>query len=138
MAMVSSKLLPIQSAYFLECNSSYLEEWWILGVITQLLQVTHSQWIYQCILVHDRITGTLILAHKDKLLREIDHQLLLGSEGLAEEDQFPLECNFDELTSTTGKHQEYWLLAMKAAQEASRLHAGAEDSQQQRSSMDTT
>ncbi len=27
MGMVSSKLLPIQSAYFLECNSSYLAEW---------------------------------------------------------------------------------------------------------------
>jgi hypothetical protein len=95
MGMVSSKLLPIQSAYFLECNSSYLAEWWILGVITQLLQVTHSQWIYQCILVHDRTTRTLISAHKDELLIEIKHQLSLGSKGLAEEDQFLLECNFD-------------------------------------------
>ena len=55
------------------------------------------------------------MAHKDKLLIEIEHQLLLGSEGLAKEDQFLLECNFDELTSTTGKHQEYWLLVIKAA-----------------------
>jgi hypothetical protein len=115
MGRVSSKLLLIQSAYFLECNSSYLAERWISGVITQLLQVTHSQWIYQCILVHDRTTGTLISAHKDELLIEIEHQLLLGSKGLAEEDQFLLECNFDKLTSTTNKHQEYWLLAIKAA-----------------------
>ena len=107
------------------------------GYITQLLQVTHSQWIYQCILVHDRTTGTLILAHKDKLPIEIKHQLLLGSKGLAEEDQFLLECNFDELTSTTSKHQEYWLLAIKAAREESRLCARAEDSQQQHSSADT-
>ncbi len=110
MEMVSSKLLPIQSAYFLECNSSYLAERWILGVITQLLQVTHSQWI-----VHDHTTGTLILAHRGELLIEIEHQLLLGSKGLAKEDQFLLKCNFNELTSTTSKHQEYWLLAIKTA-----------------------
>jgi hypothetical protein len=138
MGMVSSKFLPIQSAYLLECNSSNLIEWWIFGVITQLLQVTHSQWIYWCILVHDCTTGTLILAHKDELLIEIKHQLLLESKGLAEEDQFLLECNFDERMSMTGKHQEYWLLAIKAAWEASRLHAKAEDSQQQCSSADTT
>jgi hypothetical protein len=55
------------------------------------------------------------LAHKDELLIEIKHQLSLGCEGLAEEDQFLLECKFDELMSTTSKHQEYWLLAIKAA-----------------------
>jgi hypothetical protein len=80
----------------------------------------------------------IILAHKDELLIEIKHQLLLGSKGLAKEDQFLLECNFDKLMSTTSEHQEYWLLAMKAAQEASPLCIGAEDSQQQRSSVDTT
>jgi hypothetical protein len=78
----------------------------------QLLQVTHSQWIYRGILVHDWTTGTLILAHKDKLLKEIEHQLTLGSEGLVEEDRFLLECNFEEIVSTNGEQQEYWLLAI--------------------------
>jgi hypothetical protein len=115
MGMVSMKLLPIQSTYLLECSSSYRAECWILGVITQLLQTTHSQWIYQCVLVHDRNTGTLISAHKEDLLREIKHQLTLGSEGLATEDRFLLECNFNELISTNGEHQEYWILAIQVA-----------------------
>ncbi len=46
MEMVFSNLLPIQSAYLLQCNPSYQAARWISGVITQLLQVTHSQWIY--------------------------------------------------------------------------------------------
>jgi hypothetical protein len=115
MGMVSSKLLPIQSAYLLQCNYSYQAERWISGVITQLLQVTHSQWIYHCVLVHDRTTGTLISSHKAKLLKEINHQLTLGPKGLSEEDRFLLECNFDEITSTTGEQQEYWLLAIEAS-----------------------
>jgi hypothetical protein len=74
-----------------------------------------SQRIYCCVLVHDRTTGTLISSHKEDLLKKIEHQLSLGQEGLAVEDQFLLECNFDELTSTSGKHQEYWTLAIQAA-----------------------
>jgi len=132
MGMVSSKLLPIQSAYLHQCNFSHQAANWISGVITQLLQVTHSQWIYRCVLVHDRTTGTIISSHKEELLKEIEHQLKLGPEGLSEEDRFLLECNFDELTSTSGEQQEYWLLAIQAAREASRLRAGAKDTQQHR------
>ncbi len=92
--------------------------------------MTHSQWIYRCVLVHDHTTGTLISSHKAKLLKEIDHQLTLGPEGLSEEDRFLLECNFDKITSTAGKQQEYWLLAIKAAQEAARFRAGTGVSRQ--------
>ncbi len=67
---------------------------WIAGLITHLLQVTHTQWIYRCVLVYDRNTGVLISEHKADLLKEIEHQLMLGSEGLNEEDKFLTECNF--------------------------------------------
>ncbi len=53
MGMVSSKLLPIQSDFFLHSKSSSRATRWISGLITQLLQVTHTQWIYQCVLGHD-------------------------------------------------------------------------------------
>ncbi len=56
----------------------------------------------QCILIHDCTTGTLILAHKVDLLREIEHQLTLGPDSLAEEDRFLLEFNFDNLTTSRG------------------------------------
>jgi hypothetical protein len=54
----------------------------------------------------------LISTHKEVLLKEIKHQLTLGPEGLAEEYRFLLKCNFDNLTTTTGEHQGYWLLAI--------------------------
>jgi hypothetical protein len=132
MGMVSKRLLDVQSAHLLHCHSTHSASSWISGVITQLLQVTHSQWIYRCILVHGWNTGTLISAHKDNLLKEIDHQLMLGSENLADEDRFLLECNFDELVTTNGEQQEYWLPAIQAAQEAGRLCMGADKSRQQR------
>ena len=65
----------------------------------------HTQWIYRCILVHDRTTGTLILAHKEELLSKIQEQLDIRSDVLNEQDRFLLECNFSKLAPTSGEHQ---------------------------------
>jgi hypothetical protein len=121
MGMISQKLLNIQSAYFHTAGKSCRATRWIAGLITHLLQVTHTQWIYRCVLVHERNTGVLISAHKANLLKEIEHQLAIGPEGLNEEDKFLLGCNFDDITSTTGEHQGYWLLGIQVAREAVRI-----------------
>ena len=125
MGMVSHKLLAIQSAHFHTAGKSYRATRWIAGLITQLLQVVHTQWIHQCIQVNNCTTGVLISIHKAILFKEIKHQLLLGPDDLAEEDRLLLECNFDEITSTTGEAQGYWLLGIQAAKEASRIRTEA-------------
>jgi hypothetical protein len=127
MGMVSKQMAAIQSIYLLQHQSARLVSKWLSGLSTQLLQVTHCQWIYRCVLVHDRSTGTLVLAHKEELMKEIEHQLELGEEGLAEDDKFLLKCIFNELATTNGEHQEYWILTIQAAREAWRLHAMARD-----------
>jgi hypothetical protein len=129
MVMVSKQIAKIQSTYLLRSNSLQPASSWIVGLITQLLQVTHTQRIHRCVLVHDWNTGMLISAHKEDLLKEIEHQLALGPDGLTEEDKFLLQCNFDELATTNGKHQEYWLLAIQAAPEACRLRVLADGSE---------
>jgi hypothetical protein len=83
--MVTRKLLPIQSAFSHSSRSSSNATWWISGLITQQLQVTHTQWIHQCVLVHDPTTGTIISVHKEELLKEVKHQLTIGPDGLDEE-----------------------------------------------------
>ena len=137
MGMLSTQMAAVQSAYLLQHQSTRQVSTWISGLITQLLQVTHCQWIYRCVVVHDRTTGTLVTTHKEELMKEIDHQLELGEEGLAEEDRFLLECNFDELATTNGEQQEYWILAVQAAREACRLRATARASVQRSGSGST-
>jgi hypothetical protein len=132
MGMLSKQMAAVQSVYLLQHHYSRPVSKWLSGLITQLLQVTHCQWIYRCVLVHDRSTGTLVLAHKEELMKEIAYQLELGAEGLAEDDRFLLECNFDELTTTNGEQQEYWILAIQAAREACRLRAMARGMSQRR------
>jgi hypothetical protein len=132
MGMLSKQMAAVQSVYLLQHHYSRPVSKWLSGLITQLLQVTHCQWIYRCVLVHDRSTGTLVSAHKEELMKEIAYQLELGAEGLAEDNRFLLECNFDELTTTNGEQQEYWILAIQAAREACRLCAMARGMSQRR------
>ena len=120
-------MAAVQNVYLLQHQSTWPVSTWLSGLIKQLLQVTHCQWIYRCVLVHDRSTGTLVSAHNKEMLKEIEHQLVLGNKGLAEEDKFLLECNFDELVATNGEQQEYWILAIQAAREACHLRAAARD-----------
>jgi hypothetical protein len=91
----------------------------VTGLVTKLLQVTHAQWIYRCLLVHDRTSGTLVTLYKTKLLEEISIQLSKGVDNLMEDDKYLLECNLLDLATTNGEQQEYWLLAIKAARKAS-------------------
>ncbi len=66
------------------------------------------------------------------MIKEIKYQLTLGTDSLAGEDRFLLECNFDNLATTVGEFQEYWLLAIRAAREASCLRVEANERQQHR------
>jgi hypothetical protein len=127
--MISTKLLGIQDSYLWVRGSAWSSERWAMGLITQLLQVTHGQWIYRCTLVQDCTMGTLINQHKAKLLEEITKQLSMGAELLMEDDKFLLECNLLDIVSTNGEQQEYWLLAIQAALEASQLQTQARQQQ---------
>jgi hypothetical protein len=127
--MVSTKLLCIQDSYLRVRGLARSSERWAMGLITQLLQVTHGQWIYRCVLVHDRTTGILVNQHKAELLEEITKQLSMGAESLMEDNKYLLECNFLDIVTTNGKQQEYWLLAMKAAREAGQLRKQAKQQQ---------
>jgi hypothetical protein len=74
----------------------------------------------------------LIPTHKEELIKEIEYQLSLGVDTLSEGDRFLLECNFDDLATTSGESQEYRLLAIRAAREESPLRATVNDEQQSR------
>jgi hypothetical protein len=53
---------------------------------------------------------------------EIEHQQELGAEGLLDDDCYLAECNLGDLEDdTSGIRETYWLLAIQAAREASRL-----------------
>jgi hypothetical protein len=120
MGMISSKLIFIQESHLRFCMPYPLAEKGAAVLITQLLQVTHAQWIYWCLLVHDRTSSTLLInLHKTKFLEEIANQLSMEAENSMEDNKYLLECNLLDLATTNGEQREYWLLAIKATRMAS-------------------
>ena len=119
--MISSEVLEIQR------NSNGLGqrrisvEKWGAGLVTRLLEVTHRQWLYRNVHVHDALTGDIASRRKEDLRKELEDQMEIGGAGLAEEDMFLLEINLNDLDTTSGEEQIYWLLALRAARIAFQL-----------------
>lgn len=116
--MISKECTRVQGAFRSVCDTKLSMKDWAIGLITKLLEVTHGQWLYRNVQVHDVLAGTIATQRKEEIQMEIERQQELGSEGLLEEDKYLLEVNLDDLNSTSGEWQEYWLLAIKAAREA--------------------
>ena len=113
--MISKEMVKIQREY---CGLDGIEitaDQWAKGLITKLLEITHGQWLYRNVHVHDKVTGTLVTRRKEELKEAILDQLYIGEEGLAEEDKYLLKINLKDLEYTSGTKQHYWLLAIRAA-----------------------
>jgi hypothetical protein len=64
----------------------------------------------------------------------------LGASGLLQEDKYLMEINLEDMETMSGKRQEYWLLAITAAWEASLLQQQQQlacNSHQERNQMGT-
>ena len=93
-------------------------EKWGVGLVTKLLEVTHGQWLYHNIQVHDKISGTLVTLRKEDLQLEIEQQQELGTAGLLDKDCHLAECNLGDLEDSSGAKETCWLLAIRVEKEA--------------------
>jgi hypothetical protein len=119
--MVSKGLQEIQTTYSTINGSNASPKQWTTGVVIKLLEATHGQWLYRCIQVHDRVQGTLATLRKEELQKEIEAQQEMGYGGLLEEDQYLAEVNLEDVDTSSGEQQEYWLVAIRAVREAGAL-----------------
>ena len=85
---------------------------WAKGLAIKLLEATHGQWLYRNMLVHDTVSVLKAAESKEELQREIEDQIELGGLGLDEQDRYLLEINLEDLETSTGEDQYYWLIAI--------------------------
>ncbi len=86
--------------------------------MVKLLEMTHGQWLYRCVQIHNKVIGTRIIAPKEGIQCKIERQLEIGMEDLLDVDQYLAEVNTNDLKSGSRECQEYWLLAIRAARKA--------------------
>jgi hypothetical protein len=124
--MISKEITSTQRQYIAVNGSRTSMDKWCTGLITHLLEITHGQWLYRNYIVHDPVSGTTAMAEKEELLMEIEHQRELGDAGLLEEDKYLAEVNLEEMSTSLGERQHYWLLAIQTARKHYILRARRE------------
>ncbi len=112
---ISSPFYNIQR-FHLSMSSNYLNSAdWTKQFISKIFQLTHSQWIYRNISLHDKHHGYLWNKQPESLLQTITELSDLGPEEVPNNSRFLLEFNFIELTKAHLETQQYWTLAVNAA-----------------------
>jgi len=92
--------------YHLALSGSYLNgSDWTKSLISKLLHITHSQWIYRNFTLHDKLCGYL----HNKSLEDIKQTII------PEESKFLLKINFGDLTKSHIENQQYWIIALRTA-----------------------
>ncbi len=112
---ISSHFYNIQW-FHLSMSSNYLNGAdWTKQFISMILQLTHSQWIYCNISLHNKCHGYLWNKQSESLLQTIAELSDLSPEEVPNNSRFLLEFNFTELTKAHLETQQYWTLAVNAA-----------------------
>ena len=120
---ISTHFYAIQS-FHLAMSSSYLNgEDWTKQFISKILQVTHSQWIFRNVSLHDRTQGYLRNKRSDEILHLVNELSEVSPEEIPENSRFLLEINFSELKNAHLETQTYWTIAMEAAIKAQEMES---------------
>jgi hypothetical protein len=119
--MISRELVELQKFALIESESRMSVETWAKELVIKLLEITHGQWLYRNVVVHDKTAGEIVSRRKEEIREALEEQLELGEAGLAEGDRFLLEINLDDLDNSSGEDQTYWLLSLQAARAARQL-----------------
>jgi hypothetical protein len=102
--------------FHIAMSSSFLSSAnWAKQFISKLLHVTHSQWIFCNISLHDKINGYLHKKKSEEIVLELESLAGTAPEEVPAERQFLLEINFSNLTKSHIESQKYWILAVNTA-----------------------
>ena len=85
------------------------------GLGIKLLESTHGQGLYRNMLVHDTVIGLKAAERKEKLQREIEDQIELGGAVLDNQNRYLLEINLEDLDTSMGEDEYYWLIEIRVA-----------------------
>lgn len=93
---------------------------WAKAFICQLLQISHSQWLFRNFSLHHRTRGYLATKARLEVLEKIADLADVRSTDIPEESAFLLEIDFKGLVLSKLSWQVYWVAAMQAAIKAGR------------------
>ena len=125
---ISSHWAKLQANYYLSMDSPRSPHKWAVGLVTNLLTVTHAQWMHRCSVLHERDSQGLKLQEGRELLASVQQQFALGVDGLLTKDHHYIRRGWDCILALPAANKKAWLTGIILAHqlymdsEASELH----------------
>jgi hypothetical protein len=91
--MILTQVVEIRHTYQRLYGTNHTLKSWVTGLMIKLMKITHGQWLYCNMVVHNSVWGALVKKRKEEIQQEIEKQQLLGPQDLQEEDQYLAEVN---------------------------------------------
>jgi len=102
--------------FHLAMSSSFLNGAdWAKQFISEILHITHSQWIFHNFSLHDKRKGYLHKKKVEEIALELGSLEVLAPEDVPAESRFLLEIDFNDLNKSNVDSQKYWILAINTA-----------------------
>ncbi len=117
---ITKDILSIQRLHCAQPPGTMNDDNWMRHFLGRILHLSHSQWIFQNITLHDRSRVILKLQRRREILLKVDRLMEVDKTELPQESQFLLEMYFNSLIRSPIDKQSYWVRAMKAAWKAGR------------------
>jgi hypothetical protein len=120
---VSVEFRTIQDIHCTLSSCRMTGEDWMKAFVLHLIQISHSQWIFQNFTLHNKQRGCLSLLTSATVLKEVDWLLDMAPEDIPAGSQYLLELDYSTLYNASLERQSYCVLAMKAARHAGKWDA---------------
>jgi hypothetical protein len=89
-------------------------DWIKLFLTTKLIEISHTQWIFHNLTLHDKQQGHLAMLRHEELAEEMERLQSMDPTEVPAESQFLLNFDIDDLAEGDIANQEHWILAMRA------------------------
>ena len=112
---LSKEIFLLQSHQLISSPSRLTIVDWGKQLISQILQMSHAQWVFRNVSLHEAQDGYLRVKQRRDVLREVDRLSQLDSRALPDRSRYLLEIDFRSFSAQPLAKQQYWMYAMKAA-----------------------
>jgi hypothetical protein len=103
----------LQAEHYKSIDSPCSASKWAAGLVTNLLDITHSQWLHRCVVLHERDTQDLKLKDRQQLAAAIQEQFLLGLDGLQARDRHFITHGQATVNVLPADNKQAWLSGIR-------------------------
>jgi len=114
----ASQWQDLQWTHYKSTHSDKSIKKWAHGLAMELLQLTHSQWVYRNSVKHKKDSRSLNLEDARTLDRVIDSKFHQGMDGLHDWDHHFIRRGCKKVSNMLATNQRNWLEGIKVAQVA--------------------